>query len=652
MKYQQVLEDLEQFQTMAEKIDYLNDMAYVHRFSNTPLMEELSHKALELARSINDKKRIARSWRNIGIVNIVYGFFDKSMECLQTAYQLYQEYNDEAGIAAVAGNIGRVYFSIGEHENAIQWYLKCIHIAEPLGLERDLGIACDNLAEVFMVIGEYHKAFEYVNKAIPLFEKLHEFSLLAVAYETLGELHYKQYDYEKAMEYQLKAIDIAEKVSDYSNVARGYIVIGKIYRKQRKYNDSLNALCQCIKYAEPIQNMDTLGNAYLQLALLSLMVDDYPSTLDYAEKSLSIAKETGMKHLEANAYKIFSEVYENQGDFKYALDYYKLYEKVQSETLRMNAEQNLKNIQMAFAVEKAEKEKEIFVLRNTELAEANFKIQKQKERIEKALHEIEVTNKQLEEKNHEILDSIIYAHRIQEAILNNEQDVKKLLPNSFLFFLPKDIVSGDFYWITEKEGKIFAAAVDCTGHGVPAAIISVIGNNLLNDIVQTKNIIEPGKILTQLHKGVQKILKQNQGSESETRDGMDIALVMIDPIAKQLKFAGAYSSLYINSRGILEEIQGDKYPIGGVQDEAFRIFNTHTFDYTGGEIIYLSTDGIPNQVGGAEGKRFKTKAFKDLLDDICTLDLEKQKQILHDKITKWMEGHLQIDDMLVWGIRL
>lgn len=652
MQLKEVLAHLENIQNIKEQIDYLNDMAYIHRFSNTSLMEELSKKALELSLSINDLSRIARSWRNIGIVNIVYGFFEKAMDCLQTALKIYEEIQDEAGQAAVAGNIGRVYFSIGQHESAIHWYLKCVDRCIPINLERDLGIAYDNLAEVFMVLTDYEQAFDYVKKAIPIFEKLNEFSLLAVSYETLGEIYYKQNNFEEAMKWQLKAIEIAEKVEDPSNIARGYLQIGKIYRKKRNYKESLKAFLQSLYYAEPINNKDTIGTAFLQLAILSFEADNLEEAQQYAQKCLKIALETGMKHLESNAYRILSNIAENKKDYKTALDYYKQFEKVKSETIQLSSEQTIKNIKIAASVEKSEKEKEIFRLKNTELAEANYKIQRQKERLELALKEIESTNKQLEEKNQDILQSITYAHRIQEAILCTENDVKNLLPNSFIFFKPKDIVSGDFFWVAQKEGKILAAACDCTGHGVPAAIISVIGNNLLNDIVLNKNILEPGKILSQLHKGIQAILKQNQTSDNETRDGMDCALVCIDPIQKNIKFAGAFSSLYIASRGILDEIAGDKYAIGGAQDEMFRIFTTHTLEFYGGECIYLATDGIPNQIGGNEGKRFRSKQFKELLDTVSSLDLEKQKQIIQNRFEEWKHGYEQIDDVLVWGIRL
>lgn len=652
MQLKEVLSHLETIQNTREQIDYLNDIAYIHRFSNTALMEELSRKALELSVSINDLGRMARSWRNMGIVNIVYGFFDKAMECLQTALRIYEDINDEAGQAAVSGNIGRVYFSIGQHENAIHWYLKCVDRCIPLNLERDLGIAYDNLAEVFMVLSDYEQAFDYVRKAIPIFEKLHEFSLLAVAYETLGEIYYKQTNYEEAMKWQQKAIEIAEKVEDHSNIARGYLQMGKIYRKKKQYTESLKAFLKSLQYAEPIHNQDTVGTASLQLAILSYEAENLEDAQNYAQKCLKIAIETGMKQLEANAYRVLSNIAESQKDYKTALDYYKQFEKVKSETIQLSSEQTIRNIKIAASVEKAEKEKEIFRLKNTELADANYKIQKQKERLELALKEIEITNKQLEEKNQDILHSITYAQRIQEAILNNEEDVKALLPNSFIFFKPKEIVSGDFFWIAQKEGKILAAAVDCTGHGVPAALISVIGNNLLNDIVLNKNIIDPGKILTQLHKGVQNILKQKQTSDNETRDGMDIALVCIDPIQKNLKFAGAFNSLFIATRGFLEEIHGDKYAIGGAQEEMFRLFTTHTIEYDGGECIYLATDGIPNQIGGPEGKRFRSKQFKELLDTVSTLDLEKQKQIIQNRFEEWKHGYEQIDDVLVWGIRL
>lgn len=271
---------------------------------------------------------------------------------------------------------------------------------------------------------------------------------------------------------------------------------------------------------------------------------------------------------------------------------------------------------------------------------------------EKRILEIKVAERtrELAQKNEDITDSIQYAKRIQEAILPTRENIFRHLPESFILYKPKDIVSGDFYWFFKKDNKKIIAAVDCTGHGVPGAFMSMIGHNLLNQIVIEKGITNPAEILSQLNNGVQEALKQ-KGTEGETMDGMDVALCTIDEQQDEFEFAGAFRPLYLIRNKNLEKIEGSKFPIGGGQHETVREFQCYKRKIIKGDMIYMFSDGFADQFGGLKGKKFMTKRFQENLLQIHDKRPVDQEILLEAKITEWRGSFEQVDDILVIGIR-
>lgn len=265
---------------------------------------------------------------------------------------------------------------------------------------------------------------------------------------------------------------------------------------------------------------------------------------------------------------------------------------------------------------------------------------------------LNVTLAELNEINHDLLSSIRYAKLIQEAILPSEGAIKKVLPESFLFYRPRDIVSGDFYWLEQSEGKILIAAVDCTGHGVPGAFMSIIGNNQLNAAVKEDKLTTPSFILDRLSQGVSDTLSQTTDEEAGIKDGMDIALVSIDYENMILEYAGAYNPLYVFRDGKLLETKGDKFPIGISIDNALRHFKNHQFKLQKGDCVYIFSDGYPDQFGGPKGKKYKYEQFRQLLFGMHTLPMEEQKTIMENDFLEWMGELVQLDDVLVIGMRL
>ena len=290
--------------------------------------------------------------------------------------------------------------------------------------------------------------------------------------------------------------------------------------------------------------------------------------------------------------------------------------------------------------------------------ERTLKIEKQKEEILKQRDKLATINSELkfantaiEDQKKHIMDSIYYARRIQNAILPSQTLMERFLPSSFVLYLPKDIVSGDFYWLHESKGHIMVAAVDCTGHGVPGAFMSIVGFNQLIHAVTHGGAIKASDILNQLNMGVIQTLNDST-SKASIRDGMDIALCVFHPDRKKVYFAGANNPLIILRNNEVIKVKGDSLPIGAFEGGTPQSFTNHEIDVYPGDCLYLFSDGYADQFGGENDKKFLIGRFLNLLREICHLPLNEQKEILNSTLVSWMGKNSQVDDILVIGIRV
>ncbi len=273
------------------------------------------------------------------------------------------------------------------------------------------------------------------------------------------------------------------------------------------------------------------------------------------------------------------------------------------------------------------------------------------EKVEERTEELAGKNAELAEKNKDITDSIRYAKRIQEAILPPDILVKKYLPDAFIFAKPKDIVSGDFYWVDKKGEQVLFAAVDCTGHGVPGAFMSIVGHNILNQAVAESPVIVPALLLDRLNKGVSETLNQTS-EETKLRDGMDIALCAINFKTLELQFAGAYNPLFIVRGGEFIEVKGENIAIGSYTSSNQQKYTNHTIQLQKGDTIYVFSDGYADQFGGPDGKKFKQTQFKAMLAALNGVSMQQQQLVIEKSIEEWRGVLQQVDDILVIGVRI
>ncbi len=289
-------------------------------------------------------------------------------------------------------------------------------------------------------------------------------------------------------------------------------------------------------------------------------------------------------------------------------------------------------------------------LQKEEIINSQKAIEKKNRMLELQNYEITLKNREIQLQNQDVRDSISYAQRIQAAMLPSDEKMQSILPEHFVLFKPKDIVSGDFYWLHAHQGNIIVAALDCTGHGVPGAFMSLIGKQLLDDIVIQQQIIQPALILDTLHSKIRTVLNQE---ETGNKDGMDMSICLINPSTHELIFAGAYNPIVVIQQKKFETYKGDNFPIGGWHFQgAQRAFSQQRINFEQGAMLYLYSDGYQDQFGGREERKFMKSRFRNLLMDIHQKSMSEQKRILNETIEDWKGIHPQVDDILVMGIKL
>lgn len=291
-------------------------------------------------------------------------------------------------------------------------------------------------------------------------------------------------------------------------------------------------------------------------------------------------------------------------------------------------------------------------VRTAEVVAQKEEIEAQRDALREQRNLLASTNESLNKAYTEIEDSIHYASRIQNAILPPDEYLKKIIPNAFFFYKPRDIVSGDFYWAAHKDQKVIISAVDCTGHGVPGAFMSIVGNNQLNYALNVQNATQPSEIMKILDLGVAETLRQTKNQNEAIQDGMDMAMVTIDKKEKLIQFSGAFNPMILVRNGELTKYKGDRMPIGGHIQDTEKNFTNHEFNYLKGDMVYIFSDGYPDQFGGPKGGKYMSGRFIKFLHEISDKPVAEQYKLLDKELAEWKGEEFQVDDILVIGIRL
>ena len=672
-------------------------------------------EAMKLAGKLNFKKGIADSYNIIGVSYYKQGRLTDALKNRLTALKIRIELGDKIGTADLRFKIGREYQEQGNLPQALDYYLKSLKLREELGNKNKVAVTLNAIGQLYDDLAEHSKALDYYFKALNISEDIGDKKLQASSLGNIGVTYANQAEAisipsqkkklnNKALEFYQKALKISEELEDKSETARNFGNIGCVYEEQARQiisSPSLSSIEQKMKnelrtkalinFAEALKVDEEIGNKADIASWLNDIGSIYTQTGQFKEaefhlkKAIALDESRGALDGLRQDEEFLSQLYDTTKQYKLALIHFKKSTALKDTIFSQENKKQFIRKEMNYefdkkeAATKAEHDKEIavavaekkkqqiiiwsviaglllvivfasFVFRSLRIT------RKQKNIIELQKNEVDKQKEIVEKQKEKIVDSITYAQRIQQSILMEESEVQNYLPNSFIYFQPKDIVSGDFYWCSKTDDKIIIAAVDCTGHGVPGAFMSMIGNTLLNQIVNEKHITKPSEILHYLNLGVYEALHQKKdGALSD--DGMDIALCTIDYENNEIQYAGQ-NPLYILLDGKIEVIKGDIYGIGGggmiakIHDPLKKVFANHVIPINEGMSIYLSTDGYMDQFGGSDRKKFGTQRFKDLLLNNLHLNMQKQKEFIASAQAEWKGKTVQIDDVLVIGIRV
>ncbi len=703
------------------KIKIYNQIAHLSRNTNLADSKIYAEQAQELAESVKDKDGEAEALAILGLLYYRQGLHELAAEYYLRSLNIYEGLKNTKMIAYRYNDVANVYVEQELYDEALNFYQKSLETKQQLADKEGIATTLKNIANMYIFKDQHNEAKKYLNQALVYAKASNSYKLKADILTFYGEVFLSENNYAKAEQFFNQALTYRENIHDFFSLPRVYNGLGQLYMLRGEVQKAEKYFKSGITVAEKYNIRYELQKLLKNLAEVYRLENNYKTAYECEKRALLI-KDTLVSKSNKERMTMMQAFFEAERQ-RSAIELLTKDHQIQEDQL---AQQKLILWLIGLAV--------LFLLVLAVVLGISLRHKKHNEKLlQDQKKEIEKQHKILEEKNFDIMASIEYAKRIQQAILPLESQLREILPESFILFKPRDIVSGDFYWFAEvksqqMEGrdkeydligeklsirfsneaddtqeenrhsaviekttkaafdpllatnfyhltpKVIVAAIDCTGHGVPGAFMSMIGNDLLNEIVREKNIHQPSLILAELHKGVRHVLRQE---DTKNRDGMDAVVVCIDKQHEVVEFAGAMNPLYIlrNEQSLVwheqnyqptatetplpvfTEIKGDKLPIGGQVDLEERVYTNHIISLAIDQhhiptTLYLCTDGYQDQFGGEKNKKFLVKRLRQYLKEIYTKTLPEQKWSLERKFEEWKGENGQTDDVLMIGIKV
>lgn len=700
-----ILEDPRAHDTV--KVAAMSEAAEILYYYNQDTLMSLSLRQQEIINETLDKysspkiiaslkKGLANSLNNIGIAFSDRGKTKKALTYYFNSLKIHKEIDDPEGKGSVVNNIAITFENQGDVTRALEYYNQSLVIRDRSGDMAGKAISLFNIAYIYTNQNENEEALKYFKESLRIEDSLDNSFGRAFCYNSIGEVYARMSEMRKAKAYLDSAFQIRKRIGDQLGMARTYENYADINLAEESYALALLNFKKAYSIRKDNGEPRDLCFNLFNTGLTFLKINKVDSALHYAQLSEKIAQEINYPSSLRNVAQLYSMIYEQQDNPEKALTFYKQYiflrdslqnAEIQREAIQREAHYNYEKqltedsiryenqalindamIDKQNAELKAQRNQQYLLFGGLSLSVVfglfvfnRFRVtRKQNKIIEIQRETSEMQRKVVETKNKEITDSINYAKRIQEAILPRKETLTENLVDGFVFFKPKDVVSGDFYWLEKANDHIFFAAADCTGHGVPGAMVSVVCSNALSKSVLEEGITETGKLLDRTREIV---IDQLNKSGETVNDGMDISLLAIKEKDRnlekaQIQWSGANNGVWIIRADTAEltVIKADKQPVG-VHGHA-KNFSSHMIEVNKGDQIYLFTDGFVDQFGGehlenipAGGKKYKSKRFKAFLISIKDEDMNTQQERLRNEFESWRGELEQIDDVCVIGVR-
>ena len=573
---------------------------------------------------------------------------------LQAELQTYLEQNDDIGASRLHSKLAFTFWNRGNNDKAIEHFNQALLLNQKINNQNAIASINSYLGIIYSDMGKNERALEYLQKALNLKKKFKDKKAIVAEYINIAVVYDQSNDHQQAISVLQEALNLAKETNDIKLLRRVYGMMAESYQALGDNQKSM-------------QNFELFSalDKQIQQQYLATKEAAADQKVDEAELRRKLAesekrmKEEALQKTSADLDVAIQESKARQMQIDLLNKENQIKElEIKEKEARLAREATLRYAFMAgialllllaviifLALRQKQKSNRLLAAQNEEITRQKDKIENQSIELKKAFTEIS-------DKNVKINRSITYASRIQSAMLSQWDKIQLFIPESFVFFKPRDIVSGDFYWFREmnhQSNKLALAAVDCTGHGIPGAFMSVIANEQLHEIIDLKHMEAPDKILSALHRGVREALKQK---ETNNKDGMDIAFCTIDMENKVLQYAGARNPLIYIKNNQLHEIAGDRKSIGGFPNVDKKTFKNHQVKLDEPTSFYIYSDGFQDQFGGKSGEKFMTDKFKTLLMDIHSLPIVEQVKVLEETYQSWKGNYPQIDDILVIGFKV
>jgi serine phosphatase RsbU (regulator of sigma subunit)/predicted negative regulator of RcsB-dependent stress response len=617
-------------------------------------------KCYDISKKLQYKKGLAASYNFLGQNFNYRGNEDSAIYYFTQAMKMYELLNDSARMSGMINNLGVVYKLHGNISKAMDYYFQALKIKDRLHDTEGIASAYTNIGHLFQEIRDTANTLKYYTLSLELRKKINDKWGLSNSLMSIGLFYQTCNKLDNALFYLTEGLKIADELGDEEMQAIGSYNIGNVYQKQKKMDEAVVLYKRSLELSKKNNNYEGIATCLETLAQIAFEQNNKKEAISLFEEAYEKATFMNNKELIQSIADKLSHAYESIGDYKRSLLYHKIFVSVKDSLFDQATARKLTS-----EILKYEHEKEKILLeREQEKKQAIARSEAFKKDlilsasvlflivvsiftfiIFRRLKENRKQKDIIETQRNEMIDSINYAKRIQFALLAHADLLNNNLPEHFILFNPKDIVSGDFYWATKKADHFYLAVCDSTGHGVPGAFMSLLNISFLNEAINEKNILAPNKVLDHVR---QRLLENMDGGQ----DGMDAVIIKIPANNKNLKieYAAANNSPILIRNGEILELPKDKMPVG--KGEVIKDFELQTIELQKGDNLYLYTDGFADQFGGPKGKKFKYKQLNQLLQAHVNDPMNKQQEILNSAIQNWKGDLEQVDDICIIGIRI
>lgn len=620
------------------KVILLNEIAWDISYTSLQKGIDYSDQAYELAKKLKYERSFSRIFNTQGAVYADMAETAKALNLFLEGLKYAKKYNQVGVEVALYNSLGNLYNKLDGTQKALSYYLQSVETSLKNKYKKPPVVAYSNISGIYAAVGKLDSAMFYVNLCVDYNLKINDKTGLANNYITLSEIFLELKNKQKCLIYAQKAFDEAKSINDLYTLSHTCIQLSDAYYFNNNIQLAINALNDARIYASKTGDIPVLELSAENLSSYYEELGDFKNGLKYF-KEYKLYKDSALNNESIQQEKNAEAKYENEKKQKEI--------ELLGEKQKLNEEQNQKKkiYLIASFIGIA-----VLIFVSVILYRNNILKQKTNKDLESFNKEINHQKELIEVKNKEIVDSINYAKRIQQSILTSDAYFKKHTTDFFILFKPKDIVSGDFYWALNYDGKFIVMTADCTGHGVPGAMMSMMGMNFLNEIVNERKISNPAEILNQLRTDIIKALNP-EGSLIETKDGMDCCLCSFDFNNMKINYSNANNSFYIIRNNELIISKSNKMPVGAGHSANIP-FLEYEMEIKKDDLVITFTDGYADQFGGQKGKKFKYKQLEELLISNAHLPLSDIKIKLNHTIEFWKGELEQVDDICVIGIKV